>query len=117
MLSPEEKRFVERWSVERTKKKNWLRRYTIGLPLGVGLIVLISINLLTGWHKPAAMAIKNNTSVLLVIIIAAIGIVVFVTWFGYNHQWDQKEEQYQHLLKKTKDSSAAGVEENPSIQS
>ncbi len=110
MLTPEEQRFVDLWSVERTKKKSWLRKYTIGWPLGVLIAALLFINLLSGWHKQAAMTIRSNTSVLLVIIIAALGIVVFITWFSYNHQWEQKEEQYQHLLKKMGDQKQREAE-------
>lgn len=103
MLTQEEKRFVELWSAERLKKKSWVKKYTIGWPLGVLIAVLLFVNVLSGWHKQAAMTIQSNKSVLLVIIVAALGIVAFITWFSYNHQWEMKEEQYQHLLNKLKE--------------
>ena len=103
MLTPEEQRFVDLWSAERLKKKSWVKKYTIGWPLGVLMVALLFINLFSGWHKQAAATIQSNRSVLLVIIVAALGIVAFITWFSYNHQWEMKEEQYQHLLKKAKD--------------
>src|SRR5687767_12674018 len=101
MLTPEEQRFVDLWSSERLKKKSWVKKYTIGWPLGVLIAAMLFVNVLAGWHKPAAATIESNRSVIFVIIIAALGIVAFITWFSYNHQWEMKEEQYQHLLNKS----------------
>jgi hypothetical protein len=107
MLTPEEKAFVEFWSVRRTEKKRSLRQFTIGLPLGVMIVLALFINLISGWHKRAAMALQNNASLIVVIIIAAIAIVVFMTIFSKNHEWDQNEIRYQELLHKQKESDSA----------
>ncbi len=105
MLTLQEQGFVDHWSVERLKKKNWLRKYTIGWPLGVLIVAMIFVNLLSGWHKQANKVLRENSSVILVIMLAALCIVAFITWFSYNYQWEQKEEQYQHLLKKNQQTA------------
>jgi uncharacterized membrane protein YdbT with pleckstrin-like domain len=101
MLTQEEKKFVEYWSVQRDKKKRSLRQVTVGLPLGVMIAVALLANIVTGWHKRADMALQNSGSLILVILIAIIGIVVFMTIFSLRHQWDQQEQRYQELLLKS----------------
>jgi Na+/melibiose symporter-like transporter len=107
MLTPEEKAFIEYWSVRRTEKKKSLRQFTIGLPLGVMIVLALFVNLVSGWHKRAAMALQNNASLIVVILVAAIGIVVFMTVFARNHERDQNETRYQELLQKQKKSDSA----------
>ena len=107
MLTPEEKAFVEYWSVRRTEKKKSLRQFTIGLPLGVMIVLALFVNLASGWHKRAAMALQNNASLIVVILVAAIGIVVFMTVFARNHERDQNETRYQELIQKQKKSDGA----------
>ncbi|ANE50041.1 hypothetical protein [Flavisolibacter tropicus] len=107
MLTPDEKAFIEFWAVRRTEKKKSLRQFTVGLPLGVMIVLALFVNLISGWHKRAAMVIQNNSSLIIVIMIAAIAIVVFMTIFTKNHEWDQNEIRYQELLQKQKKSDSA----------
>lgn len=86
-----------------------MRQFTIGLPLGVMIVLALFVNIVTGWHKRAAMALQNNASLIIVILIAAIAIVVFMTVFARNHEWDQQETRYQELLQKQKDSNGAAI--------
>jgi sterol desaturase/sphingolipid hydroxylase (fatty acid hydroxylase superfamily) len=109
MLTPEEKAFVEFWAVRRTEKKKTFRQFTIGLPLGAMIVLALFVNVITGWHKRAAMALQNNASLIAVILIAAIAIVVFMTVFARNHEWDQHEIRFQELLKKQKESDSAAI--------
>ncbi|HYH14411.1 MAG TPA: hypothetical protein VD794_04280 [Flavisolibacter sp.] len=109
MLTPEEKAFIEFWAVRRTEKKRSIRQFTIGLPLGVMIVLALFVNVITGWHKRAAMALQNNASLIFVILIAAVAIVVFMTVFARNHEWDQQEIRYQELLKKQKESDSAAI--------
>jgi hypothetical protein len=64
MLTQEEKKFVEYWSVQRDKKKRSLRQVTVGLPLGVMIAVALLANIVTGWHKRADMALQNSGSLI-----------------------------------------------------
>ena len=99
-MTKEEEAFISYWSEERGKKKQFLRKFSIGLPLGVLLVTAIMINLLSGWYSKADMELKKHSSVIIVILIAVIGIVVFMVVFSARHRWDQNEVQYQELLYK-----------------
>ena len=106
MLTPDEQRFIEYWEVERLRKRSILNLVT-GLRLGVLIVLAIFINIITGWHKRAAMIIGGNSSVIFVILIAAIGIVLFISMFSAQYQREQKEQQYNELLAK-KEKLASG---------
>ena len=102
MLTQEEISFMEYWAGQRLKKKKTLKHFSIGLPLGVMIIFALFVNLLVGWHKKADMVLQGHGSVIITVVIAAIGIVVFMTIFSRHHQWDQYEQRYQELLIKQK---------------
>jgi sterol desaturase/sphingolipid hydroxylase (fatty acid hydroxylase superfamily) len=108
MLTPEETTFIEFWKVRREQKKKSLRQFTIGLPLGVLILAALFVNVVSGWHKQAAMAMQNNSSLIMVILVATVAIVIFMTVFSQKHEWDQHEQRYQELLQKqNKQDSAA----------
>jgi hypothetical protein len=110
MLTKEEEQFLKDWEVRRLQKKKAFN-FTLGLPLGVVIVLALFVNILTGWHKQAAMAIQKNTSVILVVLIAAVAIVVFMTVFSTHYQREQNEQRYQELLAK---KAAAEKEDNSS---
>jgi hypothetical protein len=99
-LNQKEEDFIRYWSVQRQNKKQFLRKKSIGLPLGVLIVVLVLINLYSGWYQRADMELRSDSSLFIVILIASFGIVVFITIFGANHRWDQNELYYQELMKK-----------------
>lgn len=103
MLLKEEEEFIRFWEENRLKKKKFLRQFSIGLPLGVLIILVLFANLLSGWYERADMVMRSNSSLVIVIIIAALGIAVFMTIFTSRHKWDQNEQRYQELkMKKEK---------------
>jgi len=114
MLTEEEKKFVAYWQIERRRKKQYLRKLSIGLPLGVGIVLAVIVSSLSGWYQRADMALHSNSSVLIVIVVAAIAIVIFITIFSARHQWDQNEQQYQSFLRKQSSSDAAAPDINRS---
>jgi ATP/ADP translocase len=99
-LSKKEEDFIRYWSDQRLRKKQFLGKLSIGLPLGVLLVAALMINFLSGWYKKADMELHSDSSVIIVVLIAAIAIVVFITIFSARHKWDQNELLYQELLKK-----------------
>jgi len=96
MLTNDEQKFLDHWAVQRTKKRR--SGFNIGFPAGVLLVLAIFISIVTGWHKQATIALRSDTSTVLVIVIAAVGIVVFMCVFAARYQWEQKEQRYQELL-------------------
>jgi len=98
MLTEEEEKFVEYWQYHRLKKRKVLKQLSIGLPLGVVIAAGIFINFFSGWDKRAQMVINSSPSLILVVIIACLIIVVFITIFSVRHKWDLHEQRYKELL-------------------
>jgi predicted PurR-regulated permease PerM len=110
MLTKEEEYFLAYWKEQRLRKKQFLKKFSIGLPLAVGIAAALLINLLSGWYKKAMMELNSDSSVMIVILIALLAIVVFITVFSAHHRWDRNETLYQELLKK-KDAGEAAVQQ------
>jgi membrane protein YdbS with pleckstrin-like domain len=100
MLTEDEKRFIASWEVDRLRKKKLIRQLSVGLPTGVILVVAIFANFFSGWYKRADMEIRSNSSLIIVLLIAAIGIVIFTAVFSEKHKWDINEQRYHELLAK-----------------
>src|SRR6476660_9283541 len=109
MLTPEEEKFFLYWKEQRKRKKQFLRKLSIGMPLGVLIAGALLVNLFSGWYKKATMVLNSDPSLIIVILIALIGIVIFITIFSAYYRWDRNESLYQDLVKKN-------TEENDSMQ-
>ena len=105
MLSQQEKDFLRYWEENRLNKKRFLRQFSIGLPVGVLIVVLVFVNLLSGWYKKAEMQLRSNSSLILVVIFALVIIAVFIAIFSSNHKWEQNEQRYQELKRKADNNS------------
>ena len=106
MMTKEEQSFISYWSQERLKKKKFLRKLSIGLPLAVVISVAVLINVFSGWYQKVDMELRSNSSLMIVILVAILGIVVFITIFSAHHRWDRNESMYQDLLQKEKGEMA-----------
>lgn len=100
MLTEDEKRFVAYWENNRSGRKKLLKQLMIGLPLAVVLVIAIFVNFFSGWYKRAEMVLRSHTSLILVVVVAALLIAVFVAIFSAKHQWDQNEQRYREFLAK-----------------
>jgi membrane protein YdbS with pleckstrin-like domain len=100
MLTKEESDFILYWEENGARRKKSMFQYTIGLPMGVLIILALFANIVAGWHKRAAMVLQSNGSMILTVVIAAVGIVVFITFFSVRHKWEQHEQRYQELIVK-----------------
>jgi hypothetical protein len=100
MLTPEEEKFVQYWEDQRQRKKQFLRKFSIGLPLIALLSVGFFINFLSGWYGKADKELRRHSSLIITILVAVVIIVVFVSIFSVKHKWEQNESDYQSLLKK-----------------
>jgi membrane protein YdbS with pleckstrin-like domain len=98
LLTQHDKDFMRYWEVQRTRKKSFLRKLSIGLPLAVVITISILVNMLSGWYSKADMVVRSNSSLIIVVLIAGVGIVVFITIFSARHRWEQNEQRYQELL-------------------
>jgi glycopeptide antibiotics resistance protein len=100
MLTEDENKFVEYWETHRLSKKKLLKQLAIGLPLSTVLVIAIFANFFSGWYKRADMEIRTQSSLILVLVIAAILIVIFMSIFSVKHNWDLNEQRYREFLAK-----------------
>lgn len=100
MLTPEEEKFLAYWAGQRQQKREFLKKFSIGLPMVTFLAVLFFINFLSGWYGKADKELRRHSSLLITILIAVVIIVVFVSIFSIKHKWDRNEADYQSLLQK-----------------
>lgn len=100
MLTNDDENFVRYWKAQRQRKKQFLRKTSFGLPLGVFMVAALFISLFSGWYQKADMVLHEYSSLIVVILIAGLGIVFFITYFSAQHKWDMNEQHYQELLRK-----------------
>jgi len=98
MLTQEEKDFVRYWEQNRDRRKNPLRQFLVGIPIGLLITVPIVISLKSGWDKRAAMEANNPDFNPMVLLVALLIIIVFTAIFYQRHKWDQYEQRYKELL-------------------
>lgn len=100
MLTEKEKMFIVYWKQNREKQKRFFKQLALGLPLGLLFAVAIFINLVSGWYKRATMVFNSYPSLstlILVLMLAVILIVVFVSVYSVKHKWDMNEQRYREL--------------------
>ncbi|MDQ3278535.1 MAG: hypothetical protein M3Q06_09420 [Bacteroidota bacterium] len=100
MLTSEEQKFVQYWQEQRQNKKNFLRKFSISLPLISLVAVIFFANFLSGWFGKADKELRRHSSVVIVILVAVVAVVVFMVIFSARHRWEQNESDYQSLLQK-----------------
>lgn len=98
MLTEEEEEFIVYWEANRLQRKKIFKQLAVGLPLAVLIVVAIFVNFFSGWYKRADMMLHSQGSLVLVLVVAAILIVIFVTVFSARHKWDMYEQRYLELL-------------------
>lgn len=105
MLSAEEEKFLVYWKENREREKKFSRQLLAGLPWGLLIGAGIVTALFTGgWYVRATME-ANSESNPFVIIIAVVGIAVFVGVFYKRHRWEMNEQHYDELLQKKNKSA------------
>lgn len=107
MISDAEKQFISYWETNRLRRKKVWKQLALGLPLAAVLVIAIFINFFSNWYKKAEMVRneqvqKNDASLVLVLIIAALLIIVFVVIFSVRHKWDINEQRYRELISRNK---------------
>lgn len=109
MFTTEEKDFIDYWEANRLRRKKVWKQLALGLPLASLLVMAIFINFFSNWYKKAEMVRneevqKNDASLILVLIVAALLITVFIVIFSVRHKWEINEQRYRELLSRQKKS-------------
>jgi membrane protein YdbS with pleckstrin-like domain len=98
MLDQQEKDFYNYWKLHRMEKKKWIRQLYVGLPLGVAIVAGVFVNLLSGWYGRAQMVFfSEHRSLIVVLLVASLGIVVFMVLFSARHRWEMNEQRFQEM--------------------
>jgi hypothetical protein len=108
MYSKEEEDFIIYWKNNRDKQRKFFKQLAIGLPLGVLFAAAIFVNFASGWYKRASMTLNadpHTRSLIIVLIIAILSIVVFVSVFSVKVKWEKYEQRYRELLSRTQPPS------------
>ena len=100
MLTAEEQQFLNDWPRRRTTYKKGLRKYLVGLPIAITIVVALLVNVFVGWYSRAEAVLRSNSSVFIVVLLAAAGIIIFMGEFAGRYKYDQYEQRYQELLAK-----------------
>ena len=85
------------------KKRKITKQLSIGLPIGVLLVIGIFASVFTRWDKHAEVQMREemqytaSPTLILVFIIAALLIVAFFVIFSAKHSWDLNEQRYKEL--------------------
>lgn len=105
MLTEDEINFMRYWESNRLQKKKVRNQLSVGLPLSVALIIVIFVNLFSGWYQRANLEMRReDSSLILVLIVAALFIVAFIVIFSVRHRWDMNEQRYKELLSRKNES-------------
>lgn len=105
MLTEEEQQFINWWEQNREKQKKFFKQLAIGLPVGVLFGLAIFISVASGWYKRAMMTLNtypSAKSLIIVLIIALLLIVVFISVFSVKVKWERNEQHYRELLTRKK---------------
>jgi ATP/ADP translocase len=108
MFSKEEQDFIKYWEENREKQKRFFKQIAIGLPVGVLFAAAMFINFASGWDKRVESITKTYPSfrsLILVLIIAILAIVVFISVFSVKVKWEKHEQKYRELLSRSKSGS------------
>jgi hypothetical protein len=86
-LTEEEQKFVDYWARERTRQRKTMYQLLVGLPLGLLFALPIGVNFLLGrfWYKRAD-AVGNSQFNPIVLLVAVMGIAVFIAIFQKKYQ-------------------------------
>ena len=104
MFSKEEQDFIKYWEENRGKQKRFFKQLAIGLPFGVLFAVAMFLNFTSGWDKRVASITKTYPSfksLVIVLLIAILAIVVFISVFSVKVKWEKYEQRYRELLSRS----------------
>lgn len=104
-MTEEEKAFIKYWSENRERQKKFFKQLAIGLPAGAIFGIALFLNFIAGWSKQATTFLNgypHYRSLVMVLMIAGIVIVVFISVFSVKVKWERNEQRYKELLFRNK---------------
>jgi uncharacterized membrane protein YbjE (DUF340 family) len=103
MLTDKENEFINWWELHGQHQKKSIRQWITGSPVAIGtsvsIILLVVISRQFGWFRRANTSLNSEaSSVVLVIILALIGFILFSSYFTSKHRQDMNEQYYRELI-------------------
>ena len=107
MLTKKEEDFLRYWTEARQHKKKFLRKASIGLPLGVLVALGLAASLIAAvYHRKANPILHDYATLIITVMVAGVAISFFITVFAAHHKWDQNELYYQELMARKETESS-----------
>ena len=109
MFSKEETDFIKKWEENPVKQKRFFKQIAMGLPIGVLFAVAMFLNFTSGWDKRVATVTKTYPgfkSLILVLLVAVLAIVVFISVFSVKVKWEKHEQRYRELLSRESETKS-----------
>jgi uncharacterized membrane protein YdjX (TVP38/TMEM64 family) len=90
-----------------------MKQFLIGIPIGMAFAIPILINFGSGWYRRADMEANTPDFNPLVLLVALVLIVGFVSIFYQKHKWDQYDQRYRELLAQQEREGGEGKTADP----
>jgi hypothetical protein len=111
-MTKQEEDFLKYWSEARQNRKKFLRKASIGLPLGVFIALGLGASLVAAYfHRKANPLLHDYAALVITVMIAGIAIAFFITLFAAHHKWDQNELHFNELMFKKEKEMQQNKEE------
>ena len=101
MLMDDDTNFFEKWTSQRVDYKNTKRPFLIGLSAGICIGIAILVSIYLGWYQRANMELNSNLNPY-VLLLAIVGISIFMAFMYRNYQWEKNEQRYLSILARKK---------------
>jgi uncharacterized membrane protein YbjE (DUF340 family) len=103
MLTEKENEFINWWELHGRHQKKSIRQWLTASPVAIGtsvsIILLVVAARYFGWFHRANMRLNSEaSSIVVVIIFALVGFILFSSYFTSKHRQDINEQYYRELI-------------------
>lgn len=95
----DDEQFLAYWPKNSEKEKSSSRAFMLGLSSGFAIGALVLIAIYSGWYPRATMQANSKLSST-VLLIAIMGISIFIAIVYRKFKWEQQEQRYLELIAK-----------------
>ena len=105
MITEKEEEFLQYWEENREIENTFARKFLGGLPMALlfSLPIILFIAVIKIFFPDWYMKISGiATGMLLPVVLAIFGVVVFFAYFRMQYKWENNEQLYKELRSKNK---------------
>ena len=89
--------FLTYWSENREKEKTSTRPFMIGLSAGFMIGICVIVTMESGWYERANMEANSKLNYL-VLLLAILGLSLFMAFIYRKFRWEMQEQRYLEIL-------------------